>query len=1679
MSKKDMRKTKAELVKELEELRGKASLSSPRDLEDIKSDRNEFHLMARKIFDKCRDLTGARSGYVALLNERGDENEVIFLEAGGLPCSVSPDLPMPIRGLRAQAYDQGKVALDNDFMNGEWAKLMPEGHVDLDNVLFAPLNVRGQTRGLIGLANKPGGFSELDARIAAAMGDICASELEKHVIRDELARSEALFREMFHGHSSVKLLIDPETGELVAANEAACKFYGYDEDVFKSMNITQINVLPAREVFERMSAAISGDESRFFFQHRLASGEVRHVDVHSSPVKALGKKLLYSVVHDVTEKKEAERGIRDREETLRALVDASLDKIMLMDLDGTALAVNDAFAKGFGLAVKDVLGRNAFELLPPENRAGREEKVAEVIRSGRPVRFVDKRGAAVLENHINPVFDGEGNVARLAVYGRDITERLEAEQKLRESEAKYRLMADNVSDLIWAMDLELNHTYISPSIEKMSGFTAEEILQMKPADFMTPESLEKVGHLFLREFAKVKEDPESASEPTTFELVYYKKDGNLLPVEVSARFLVDEKGNPTGILGITRDISERKRAEEKVLESERELQLTLDATTDGIWKWNFLTHEMFFSNKYYAMLGYEPGEFEPSYENWADLIHPDDLETTLAVAREYLETKPDFYRNEFRLRTKSGDYRWISAEARVVERDESGGAVRMIGHHRDVTERKQNERALELAAREWSRTFDAIPDSVMIIDNSFNIIRANRAAVRLAGNSPDDVLGRKCFAVLHGSDAPPSFCPHVRAIKDGKSHSEEVYEPKLEGHFIVSASPIFDASGKLDRVVHVMRDVTERKNQENRIRDQHQFMEKVFDAASEGIFVLDQDARYALINRSWEQIFGFARGEYIGKKAGTTIGEEYRDVVAEAFDKAYKGQRERCEFVFKGKGGKEKIIDLGLSPLIWHEEMHVLGMAQDITQKKKAERELKRSQAELSAILHNAPVLVMLVDRERRVLKINGYASDQSGNPPEKLIGLRGGEALRCVHHLDDPGGCGYGEACRECRVRRAVMDTFETGEGRERIECNFSFIKEGDRESSEKTLLVSTALLEVGETEAALVCIEDVTDLKEVEKALRTRLEYEQALGECSKLLLSETADEDPIEDVLSNLLQTTEVDRVYRFENFEDPEKGTCMRQTIEVLAPGVEPAMGRAPMEGLPYKEGFSLWRRELSQGMPIMGPVSSFPLEERRALEPRGILSILVLPIQINGEWEGFVGFDDVTRGRGWSEEDVRLMETAVEMIQSHEERKRARLGLIESENLFRRLFDNVTSGIIMTGPDGKILMINSHALSLLGLDEGIIGKDPAETVPAAAPLFSRLHLGHQNRAEVTLASGDELLLGYTSVEVDLPEGKGLITLFRDIGRLMQAEDRRRRAEQLAQVGELAARLSHEIKNPLASIMAGLQLLDGNLYLRSDDNLVLQTIIEEVKNVSHLVSGILDAARFEVVNPETVDLATLLRDAGDLFFSLSRKKGIDVRVEAETSGLSVFLDRRSFGRAIANLVNNSIEAIFTNGRIDVVSRLLSPAEKGLLFPGFQGEVAEIRVADDGPGIPEHELEKVFSPFYTTKESGTGLGLAVARDVVEFHGGVMRAGNAEGGGAVFQIYLPAGERAVCSDMGICSAEDCDACPTKKCGMTLLCWSNKVEEARLEGFRYPEKCPDCAVFRQGNLSHFYKPRD
>jgi PAS domain S-box-containing protein len=275
-----------------------------------------FAEASREIFDRCREVIGAPSGYISLSDESGTVNELVFLESGGLPCTVDPDLDMPIRGLRAEAYKTGEVVYDNNFPQSHHVKFLPAGHVTLENVLFAPLKTQAQqTVGLLGLANKPGGFTEYDARLAAGFAEIAAIALVSTRAGEALKESAEKFRNIIET-APVGIFKTSIEGKFLEGNPALASILGYDslEDLFACVNASSIAealyVNPSRrtEVVEEILRR--RDWLTFEEEFRQKNGRVITAQVKNRTVQEPhGTIVIEGFIEDVTERKQAEEAL--------------------------------------------------------------------------------------------------------------------------------------------------------------------------------------------------------------------------------------------------------------------------------------------------------------------------------------------------------------------------------------------------------------------------------------------------------------------------------------------------------------------------------------------------------------------------------------------------------------------------------------------------------------------------------------------------------------------------------------------------------------------------------------------------------------------------------------------------------------------------------------------------------------------------------------------------------------------------------------------------------------------------------------------------------------------------------------------------------------------------------------------------------------------------------------------------------------------------------------------------------------------------------------------------------------------------------------------------------------------------------------------------------------------------
>lgn len=401
----------------------------------------EFASTARAIFDECKKLIGANSGYVALLSENKSENKILFLDPGDRECTVDPNTPMPIRGLRARSYQANKAVYDNNFMNSEEAKYFPEGHMELSNVMFAPLTVSGQAVGIMGLSNKPGGFTENDARLAPAFGELTAVALRNNMTLETLQMERNKTQEYLDVAGVIIVVLNPDQ-TIALMNKKGCEILGCKEGEIIGKNWFD-NFIPKRinsevkVVFDKLMAGEMEPVEYYENEVVTASGTERIISWHNALLKDEKGKIIASLSSgtDITERIHYENQLQESEERYRTLFESTRDAIIMTTPDGRIISANTATVKILGYDdLEELLEIPVANLYYDSEQ--REIVLSELLERG----YIDDFELIFVKKDGTPVYllasailrrDEDGNILRLEGFFKDVTERREAEEELR------------------------------------------------------------------------------------------------------------------------------------------------------------------------------------------------------------------------------------------------------------------------------------------------------------------------------------------------------------------------------------------------------------------------------------------------------------------------------------------------------------------------------------------------------------------------------------------------------------------------------------------------------------------------------------------------------------------------------------------------------------------------------------------------------------------------------------------------------------------------------------------------------------------------------------------------------------------------------------------------------------------------------------------------------------------------------------------------------------------------------------------------------------------------------------------------------------------------------------------------------------------------------------------------
>jgi diguanylate cyclase (GGDEF)-like protein/PAS domain S-box-containing protein len=914
---------------------------------------------------------------------------------------------------------------------------------------------------------------------------------------EALAASEHRFRTFFEKNGSVMVLVEPSSGEIVHANRAAAKFYGYSREELIGMPVSRINTIPPEEIALERQQALREERGFFNFRHRLASGEEREVGVYSSPVEIEGKLLLFSIVHDLTEQKQAERALAASELRFRTFFEENGSVMFLADPEtGEIVAANRAACEFYGYPKERLVGMFTCQinLSSPEDCL-RDRQTA--LRGECSCFYYSHRlaGGDVREVELrSSPFEIDGRQLLYAIVN-DITERKRAEVERRNNEEHYRSTFEQAAVGIIHATFEGIILRCNAHFAEMLGYAPEELKGLDVQQITAPgdgpasrEALERVL---------------SDGAPASVEKRYLRKDGNPTWARLTISFQRDGEGRPLYFTGLIEDINARKAAEERLAATAEALRLgeeryriVFDTCPNAIVVSRLSDGVVIEANRTYLdAAGYSReqaiGRTTMDLGIWANAADRQRLIDSLLRNGECRDM-------DFRSIRRTGGPFWMRVSASLIE---IAGEECIVAFAQDISEAKASEErlavaanALRLSEERYRTAFQTSLDSINInrLDNGV-YVDVNRAFVEIMGYDRQEVIGYSSLELDIWAN------PGDREKLTDSLRRNFVVQ-NLEAQFrrkngtllwgLMSAS-VIELDG-VPCILSITRDITDAKASRDRLaaatdalRLSEERYRSVFQTCPDVVTITRvRDGRILDVNQAFLDSSGFERNEVIGRtneELGLWVNARERQDFVDAV--ACGNSVRDLEARSRRKNGEIFWIRLSSSLIEIEGEQCRLTFAKEITEVRAAEERLASATEALLAseeryrtVFHTSLDCITLSHlSDGRYIDVNKAFLDLIGIEPEEIVGRTSTD----LGIWADPGA--RAEVVELLRRNPNVRD-FQT-----------EFVKK----SGEKIwVLISATVIEIGGISCIVSVVRDISGAKAAESTIHSLALYDPLTG-------------------------------------------------------------------------------------------------------------------------------------------------------------------------------------------------------------------------------------------------------------------------------------------------------------------------------------------------------------------------------------------------------------------------------------------------------------------------------------------------------------------------------------------------------------------------------------------------------
>lgn len=1024
----------------------------------------------------------------------------------------------------------------------------------------------------------------------------------------------------------------------------------------------------------------------------------------------------------------------------------------------------------------------------------------------------------------------------------------------------------------------------------------------------------------------------------------------------------DAAGNTAGLIGISRDVTDRAQFDATLRETDARLREAQRIAKLGSWSWEPQTDRVWWSDALFSLFGLEPRAIQPSFGAFVELLHPDDRSAAIARVHAMRDGANEFA-NDLRIVRADGSHLWIHSRA-VATRDANGTLVRVEGTDQDIT----SQRTAEDRLREQEMLVREAAELAKVGGWGFDpmTLKADWTpeVARIYGLTPNAIPTLEDSLGFFSPEQRPALEAALSAaMQNGVPHDMELQLTAVDGvkRWVRTICRPIVEGGRVIRVRGSLQDITDRKRVESELRAGELRYRMLFDSNPHPMWVYDIDSlKFLEVNDAAIAAYGFTREEFLGMTIRDIRPPEEVARLEASVARMNPGLNYSTEWKHRHKNGQLFDVDISTHDLAEQHGKARLVLALNITDRKRAESELQASEQRLRLVLEAAGAIAFDWDVPNDV--VTRYFSREPALPTtaERVGTLSEVRARIHPHDLSDfdnrlqaslKSGAEYRNAYRVVRPDGTLANLEE-----------FGFL---DRAADGSPLRLTGMSIDVTDRVAAMEL------LRTSEERLRVALNGARG-------------------GVWDWSLETGDA--------WWSPEMYSLMgaSEDVDTREPGVMELIYEGDRQRVKDTIADAITRRvDYHCEFRVQGGTRWISSDARFSFDEAGNPKRLV--------------------GISW---DVTDRITAIESLRLSESRYR------QLVDILRSVMDSVGDAILTVDALGIVTSTNRATERLFGYTEQhLVGGKLQVLIPNAhcdqfdvrdsvALAMAPQKIGVSREVEGTRKDGTSFPAELTITEFLRDGVREFTAVLRDITARRQLEEQFRQAQKMEAVGRLAGGVAHDFNNLLTVINGYCELILEGLDPDHSARGPLIAIYDAGDRAARLTQQLLALSRKSMIEPKLVDLNVLVVESARLFERLIGED-ITLDVRSDATPVRVVLDPGQLEQVLMNLVVNARDAMPTGGRLIIETKNVELGNGSQLsHPDLPlGKYALLQVTDTGFGMSTEVQDKIFEPFFTTKGvgKGTGLGLAVVHGVVQQSGGAIKVESSLGIGTTFSIMFP----------------------------------------------------------------------